>query len=175
MLAEIMIHLNLLDDEAKQQIRKNTTTIALTNSAILLAITVAIVAVILVASSQYLSNQVTGLGKNDSSPEETRTQEINSKISGLTQVQNRYIKWSEVLKDILTLIPEGIQISRLEIDHDNQLLKINGLAATRDQYLLLENQLTDAKIIEKVTAPVSNLLKPRDIAFGLEAKLKFAN
>ncbi|HOZ36788.1 MAG TPA: hypothetical protein PLR18_03075 [bacterium] len=170
-----MMRLNLLADEAKQQIRKNTTIIALTNGLILLTITVAAVAVVFVASGQYLAHQVGGLRESGSSQEEERTGEINKKMAEVSQIQNNYIKWSQTLNDILLLIPEGIKVYRLEMDRDNQLLKISGLADTRDQYLLLENQLNEAEIIEKVSAPVSNLLKPKEIAFTLEAKLRLNN
>ena len=167
-----MMRLNLLGDEAKKKIEKSITMITLINGAIVLAATTTILTGIFVAGKECLSRKMQIVGERGVSVEEVRVEEVNRKMAQLSQLQEKYIKWSETLKNVVGLIPEGIKIYRLEIDRDSGILRINGLAQTRDNYLTLEKQLRESELVEKINAPVANLLKPKDIAFNLEATLK---
>ena len=114
------------------------------------------------------------IGEKESSAEEIRVENINGKMRQLTQVQDGYVKWSTVLKTVIALVPEGVKLNSLALDKNSGRLRLAGQANDRADYLNLENKLGDSILVEKVNAPVSNLLHQNDVAFTLEAFLRLA-
>ncbi|OGG90724.1 hypothetical protein A3H03_01985 [Candidatus Kuenenbacteria bacterium RIFCSPLOWO2_12_FULL_42_13] len=169
-----MMRLNLLGNETKKQIKQKTIALELINGAIFLALAIVIATTAMIAAEKCLAHRLNIIGEKESSAEEIRVENINGKMRQLTQVQDGYVKWSTVLKTVIALVPEGVKLNSLALDKNSGRLRLAGQANDRADYLNLENKLGDSILVEKVNAPVSNLLHQNDVAFTLEAFLRLA-
>ncbi|OGG98745.1 hypothetical protein A3E04_00895 [Candidatus Kuenenbacteria bacterium RIFCSPHIGHO2_12_FULL_42_14] len=169
-----MMRLNLLGNETKKQIKQKTIALELINGAIFLALAIVIATTAMIAAEKCLAHRLNIIGEKESSAEEIRVENINGKMRQLTQVQDGYVKWSTVLKTVIALVPEGVKLNSLALDKNSGRLRLAGQANDRADYLNLENKLGDSMLVEKVNAPVSNLLHQNDVAFTLEAFLRLA-
>ncbi|KKS43072.1 MAG: hypothetical protein UV02_C0004G0006 [Candidatus Kuenenbacteria bacterium GW2011_GWA2_42_15] len=168
------MRLNLLGNETKKQIKQKTIALELINGAIFLALAIVIATTAMIAAEKCLAHRLNIIGEKESSAEEIRVENINGKMRQLTQVQDGYVKWSTVLKTVIALVPEGVKLNSLALDKNSGRLRLAGQANDRADYLNLENKLGDSILVEKVNAPVSNLLHQNDVAFTLEAFLRLA-
>jgi len=168
------MRLNLLGNETKKQIKQKTIALELINGAIFLALAIVIATTAMIAAEKCLAHRLNIIGEKESSAEEIRVENINGKMRQLTQVQDGYVKWSTVLKTVIALVPEGVKLNSLALDKNSGRLRLAGQANDRADYLNLENKLGDSMLVEKVNAPVSNLLHQNDVAFTLEAFLRLA-
>ena len=157
-----------------KQIKQKTIALELINGAIFLALAIVIATTAMIAAEKCLAHRLNIIGEKESSAEEIRVENINGKMRQLTQVQDGYVKWSTVLKTVIALVPEGVKLNSLALDKNSGRLRLAGQANDRADYLNLENKLGDSILVEKVNAPVSNLLHQNDVAFTLEAFLRLA-
>lgn len=160
--------------ETKKKIKQKTIILELINGAILLTLAIIIATTAMIAAEKYLQHRLNIIGKKEAPAEEIRVENINAKMRQLAQTQDGYIKWSAVLKTLIALVPEGVKLNSLELDKNSGRLQMAGQANNRADYLNLENKLKDSIWVEKVNAPVANLLRQDDLAFTLEAFLKLA-
>lgn len=81
---------------------------------------------------------------------------------------------SFVVMDLVTRQPvAGINIESLELNNESTTttIKVTGTGVTRANYLALVDWLKKQSGITAVTAPVSNLIKDRDLVFTLDLQL----
>jgi len=76
------------------------------------------------------------------------------------------------LYDIIDSLPPNIKLSAVIIDRENQTAEIDGLAATRDAFLMYQDILTSIPWITDVSSPVSQLFQKENIGFEFHMKLK---
>lgn len=132
----------------------------------------AVISMTLAGSQKYLNYKLEAINSAETaSAEEINAAEVNKKMSEVGVVQADYVKWSRILQNFLRLIPEGNQIHKIYFDKDSQKLTVQGLAATRDNFLELENNLKESDLATEIKSPISNLLYQSEINFSLEAKL----
>ncbi len=167
------MRLNLLGDEAKKEIKQKIMVLELINSAILLTVVVAMITVVMFGVKEYLGQRMSAIvGQGAYSTDDVRVESINKQMQQLSQIQGGYVKWSWILKEILTLVPERVKLNHLEFDKGAKQMTLSGVAETRNDYLQLETKLKESELLEKISAPVANLLRPNDVTFTLEASLK---
>ena len=167
-----MSNLNLLPKTIKKQIILKIRYIQITDNAILLSLVITFIAISLFSAQLILNNKTRKLKIIDNtSTESQKIAQINKSISSVITVQKNYVKWSSLLKQFFELIPPGVKMQTINFDNQNKIIKLNGHAENRDDFLQLKKALEDSSLIKKVESPISNLLHQTDFNFTLTAKL----
>lgn len=170
-----MITLNLISPEQKNLLKIKQLYIFLRNLSGAFLAFVTIIATILILCNYTLSLKY-DLNQNDKSGltiEEKNVQELNKKIKNVNTVQNQYTVWSTIIVSILNLIPPNIELKNFEIDKTAQVVKIDGTAKTRNDYLNLITALENSKKFNNIKSPLENLLSKENINFSLSLIYQF--
>ncbi len=101
-----------------------------------------------------------------------KVKQINAQIKNIEEIEKNFSFLSCSLKEVANSVPEGIKLTKLNIDKNQKTLKIEGYAETRSQLLKFKDKLQSLKLIETVDLPLENLLSQKNINFSLSAKLK---
>lgn len=91
----------------------------------------------------------------------------NEYIKKVNLLQNRFIPWSTVLEKITLLIPSGIHLEHMRINKDGGV-SMSGVAATRNDMLLLQTNLETSTMFKDLQSPLSNILQPKNVKFDLQ-------
>ncbi|MCK4967793.1 MAG: PilN domain-containing protein [Candidatus Aenigmarchaeota archaeon] len=173
-----MIHLNLLLDEDKKQIRHLRLFNFLENLLALILLFICLITSITLATSYILNNvfypSATSLVRTISIGNQSFDQQIkqvNQKISAIQDVQKNNLNWLLTITSFIELVPDNVHITNLFIDQNNQRVNIYGTAKTRNELLAFKNNLTNSNVVIDLQSPLSNLLKQTDINFQFIAKL----
>lgn len=169
-----MPQLNLLPNEIKREISRKINYIRFANFSILLLISIFASSLFFWGSHYYFQLKLADLETpqaRDSSEEET--ERINDLLRRVSLVQKEYIKWSRVLVNFFDLCPDGIQLRGLVLDKNNNRLKLEAHARERADFLRFKSNLEQSDMITDLNSPITNLLKPADFFFTLEAGLNF--
>jgi len=174
-----MINLNLLPPEEKEALvfEKLRRQILFLGRAVFFLLLIFIVlafslyfhlAIILGAQTELIkatksSQEIQRLEKNE---EDVRV--INSGISKIYDIQNKFVLWSEVLTDLMNSIPQGVYFQ--SFSGQGSQITISGFAPTREGFLNFEESLKKNKRFYDVYSPVSNLIKKTDIDFSISFK-----
>ncbi len=95
--------------------------------------------------------------------------DLNDKVFLLESSQKNAVEKSAIIKNILSRKPEKITIS--EFLFDKNKISIHGFSDTRDNMLGFINSLKEEKSFKKVEAPISTLLKEKNIEFSVSIEL----
>ena len=173
-----MIHLNLLLDEDKKQIRHLRLFNFLENLLALILLFICLITSITLATAYILNNvfypSATSLVRTISIGNQSFDQQIkqvNQKISAIQDVQKNNLNWLLTITSFIELVPDNVHITNLFIDQNNQRVNIYGTAKTRNELLAFKNNLTNSNVVIDLQSPLSNLLKQTDINFQFIAKL----
>jgi Tfp pilus assembly protein PilN len=98
--------------------------------------------------------------------------ETNQKLSKIRNVQNDFVKWSNVMLDLIRAIPNNVEITYINLEHHNLNFNLKGTALQRDDYLKLEANLKALPFIEGLYSPLTNILRRDNVSFEFSAKLK---
>ncbi|HTW96417.1 MAG TPA: PilN domain-containing protein [Candidatus Methylomirabilis sp.] len=165
-----MLRLNLLAEDSKQKIRYKRLNLLFRRTEIYLIIFLAIIAVLFFGARQILQNNyqkssatASQMLKVDNNQYSIQAKEINNKLSAVSEIENSYLSYSQLIKKITDLIPAGVTVSYLKIDSEQKRLLIRGIAATRDNLLNLENNLTNSSFLSDVNVPLQEKLKKENI------------
>ncbi len=96
---------------------------------------------------------------------------INTTLENLNQIQQDYIAWSKILLEFSELIPKGNKLNNMNINAKAGTFKIEGFSFTRQDLLQLQENLNQSSIIIEVDAPLSNLLKSKNIDFEFSGRI----
>lgn len=172
-----MITLNLLSDGLKKKIKIRRIYIILKKIDYVLILALLVISISLLTAKIILKNyfnkvvEQTTLVTKNSQGYNDKVREINSNINYLSQIQNDFTTWSEILKDIAERTPSNITLSSLKLSKDSKLIKIRGRAATREVLLSLKDNLENSPYIENVEFPLKNILEKENIDFEISANL----
>lgn len=98
-------------------------------------------------------------------------QEINSYLKTLETIHEENILPTQILTLLSRTITENIQVTNVSLALDSQLLKIKGLAKTREDFLNFQKALKDSVAFGEINIPISAILKKEDLDFLLETKI----
>lgn len=99
--------------------------------------------------------------------------DINNRLKNIYQIQIQHLFWPEVIIPLVKIIPNNVEIKNLDIDKNNQLVKLEGIAKTRNDYLSLITALETEPKIKDLNSPFENLLKKENINFNLTFVYQF--
>ncbi len=102
---------------------------------------------------------------------------INLKLAELANIQNQFIPWSNILIYLVKDVPPNIKINFLNIqpssgkETEQWNVIIRGLAKSRNDFLLFQEQLKKSQFFEKVELPIGNLTQKENIEFEFKTTL----
>lgn len=176
-----MIKLNLLPPEEKEAIAINRinsqlliigswlVTILIIFSFVLLLINVYINQKITVAEAGLVVAQdklkLEGFGEL-----QKLVNTVNKQIIELAELRNKQKVYYPLFKKLVDVLPEGVRFKTVTLDKNR--LTIDGFAVSREQVLAIKRELEIANEFEKVSSPISNLIKAKDIDFNFSFQIK---
>ncbi len=170
-----MLRLNLIAEEAKQNIKYQRLYFLFLKAEIILIILVVVVGAIVFAAEKILSaniyqaSQETARLINASSADyNVKAKELNDKMAAVTQIESGYTSYSLILSQLINLIPENVHLSHLGIDSSAKTIRILGLAPTRDDLLGMEKNLKDAAWLVNVNVPPNEIFSQTNINFDID-------
>ncbi len=172
-----MLSLNLISEELKE--KKNLKrTYELINKASIIFVFVTIffgliflgAKIIMESNFKELNNQA-NLTPLDGENYNLKAKEINEKISNTNNIQNEFIFYSDLIKNITEKIPENVALEYLKIDKEKKTIKIKGNAQKRNDLLELKEKLTELDLIDDINLPLQNILEKENINFEINAKI----
>jgi Tfp pilus assembly protein PilN len=169
-----MLHLNLIAEETKQTIKYQRLYLLFLKAEVTLVVLALIVGVIIFSAEKmlsaniYKSSQETAQIINTSSADyNLKARELNEKIATVAQIEGSFVSYSKVLRNIITLMPDNVSLSYLDINSDAKTIKIRGLAPTRENLLDLEKNLKNAPWLSKVDIPLQYKILKSNINFDI--------
>lgn len=168
----MMITLNLLSEQQRQQIRRHWAADELRSVSVTILFVVGLASVTLYGARHLLSETrdlfTTGLR---TTAEATAVAEADSATAQLlTAALAGSTDWRAFLGKISAAVPSGVALDRVEVDASGNVA-ISGQAATRAALLQLQEQLGASGAVDDLYSPVRNLLQPADISFELTGHL----
>ena len=105
---------------------------------------------------------------------EEATARANKTIARVQKVSEAPVYDPVRIFDILSsLIPQGVALTTVDLDSDNNTLRLGGMALARDGVLLFEERLRgEGDMFAEVVAPLANILTPRDVSFSFTITLQ---
>ncbi|EKD92924.1 MAG: PilM [uncultured bacterium] len=110
----------------------------------------------------------------------TRYQEIreainqfNTEVAELSRIGNALFSLPETLRIITDRVPAGVELTRIQFYDENLVMVISGIAETREELLILQENLKKTDFIKEVIAPISNYDQKSKLSFQLEIHLEF--
>jgi len=172
-----MITLNLISQDLKKKIKLNHIHIFLKKIDFILLISVILISITFLTTKLLLERRFvrvveeTTLINRSSQTYNNKVREINKKISIVSQVQNNFIYWSNLFKEIDKDLENNITLSYINADSTSGTIKIKGQAKTRDGLLAFRDALTNSKFFKDIVFPMSNILEKENIEFEINAKI----
>jgi hypothetical protein len=171
-----MIILNLVSQELKKEIRLRHIYASFKKIGLIIALVVLFVSIMFQAAKYIMQKKfieiteqttlVTGNGNIYAG----RVKNINAKIELAGQIQKEYVAWSEFIKIITANIPEKITLSYFKINKNDSTMALKGVAATRDEFVALKNNLEKLEFLSAINFPIQNILEKENIAFEINTK-----
>lgn len=103
---------------------------------------------------------------------EDKIKEINFEMERIVQKQKELFLWTPLLEDLAKIVPRGVVLTGVSYSPSNKRISLNGLAESRENVLLFQEALEKNKSCAEVEAPLSNLLKQKEINFTFTFKPK---
>jgi len=102
---------------------------------------------------------------------------FNKKLSQLDSFYQNQSNFSEILEEISKTLPSGVYLNNLSIvsqggKNEGSGCSISGFSPSRQILLILKDNLEKEKNFQEVYFPPSNWVKPADINFTINFKIK---
>ena len=176
-----MLKLNLLPPHDKKDLELAKLSRLIASLAVWFLIFLIIFTLLLVSTyfslSIFLEEQRKLIEVRQSDPKMQEILEIEEKIKQTNQIvkqvclkQEEMILWTPILEKMAKLVPSGIYLTNFSYQTtDNQII-LNGWANQRENLLDFQESLEEDSFFEEVEAPLSNLIKQKDIDFSFTLK-----
>ncbi len=123
--------------------------------------------------NQTVNNQLESIKVADRSKNQDPTElikKINAMVGMLSNEKTASILMSDMIQKIISLKNKNIQISSISISKDNsasEKIIISGVAKTRDDLTMFDNDLKNDDSFYSVDLPISDLIKNTDAQFTI--------
>ncbi len=101
---------------------------------------------------------------------EEKFTQANDMVSRLSKIQTNHLYWSEVLKQLSSLMPDGLRIE--DFSTKNYKIFLLGEAKTRDDLLNFKNSLESSSCFHEINVPLSNLVVKDNVGFQMDFSIK---
>ena len=176
-----MLLLNLIPQQLKREIKFRQFLALFKKINYIIIIFTIIIAIIILTAKIILRNnfnkvvaQTTLITKNSQSYN-IKVNDINSKLDSISQVQNNFIAWSNLIENLADITPSGINFISTKINKEKQIINIAGIAKTRNDLLEFKQNMENLPNVYDVKFPLKNILQKTNISFEISAKLDLDN
>lgn len=172
-----MFTINLLSNDAKQKIRLKRVYQILKKINHIFIIFVVLISISLLISKVILQRYFekivteTSLVTRNSQGYNDKVREINLNLIEISKIQNNYIVWTDIIKDLFNRTPEGIHFFSVKISNDSKIVKIQGNSLYRDNLLALKENINKSAIFFGADFPLKDILAKENIYFEITANL----
>lgn len=172
-----MLALNLINPNIKKEILKEKIISLIRDVLFLLLFITLINSLFLELSNHYLVENFKEIKRQkeaiqiQNQPFNQDVSTINQKLKKVNIIQDEYTKWSNFLVALNKKIPAGIVLNQFSFDKKNNYLELNGVAATRDDFLILKKQLDESNLVKNLKSPLTNLLYQNNVKFSLNGEI----
>ncbi len=170
--------LNLLSPQKRQYLQAMVRFQFVKSNLEVLLIILCLIGIVLLGSQYVLQDYFTEINSTiiTLQSEHTKTNkeviEINKTLIKLEKIQEQFSPITPLIPEITNAVPEGVVLSILNINKENKSILLSGNAETRDDLLLLGNQLETIEWIQNADIPISQLTKKENVQFAINAKMK---
>lgn len=175
-----MININILPQEAKNELRLRHLHLSLVNVGYAVVIGFCIISLMMLSARLIMKNcfnrivAETSYVSRNSQSYNIRVRDINAKINSVNQIQKDFLVWSRALLLLSEIAEEQIFFSSVKVSKDTASIKTTGTATTRDALLNLKNKMESSDAFNNIEFPLENILEKRDIIFEINAGLNLA-
>jgi len=173
-----MIHLNIVPNNLKKEIKLSGINILLKNVYEILIILLSFYTIILLAMYLMLNfhfiqtvNETTQLTKSS----ENNTNDvrgINNLINYIDNIQQDSVEWSYLFKFLKINTAPNINYSKISINKNDNTITLTGRSETRDSLLSLKTSMEKTGYFNEIDFPIRNLLEKSNISFEIKAVFK---
>ena len=91
---------------------------------------------------------------------------INEAVSTIGKIENNHLYFSQLFRILDVVQPKEVFLRQMT-SKDRKIM-LSGIAGTREDLLLFEQQLKSSACVEKVDVPLSNLFSQKNLEFQIE-------
>lgn len=179
-----MFKLNLLPSQDKKDLELASLSRLIASLAIWFLIFLIIFTLLLISTyfslSILLEEQKKLIEIRQSDPKTQGVLEIEGKIKQANQIvkqvylkQEEMILWTPLLEKMTRIVPSGIYLTNFSYKAVDNQITLNGWADWRENLLYFQESLEENSFFKEVEAPLSNLIKQRNIDFSFTLKPVF--
>lgn len=172
-----MLHLNLVSQELKQEIKlRHIYKILKQANYILIIITIFIAIIILIAKIILQNNfnkvvEQTTLITRESQGQNIKIRDINDRLNYIGKIQDNFITWSFLFKELADNVNNDISFYSIKIDKEKKEMDLRGIAKSRNSLLVFKKGFDNSDIFLDIYFPMKNILEKEDIDFEIKASL----
>ena len=172
-----MLHLNLVSQELKQEIKlRHIYKMLKQANYILIIITIFIAIIILVAKIILQNNfnkvvEQTTLITRESQGQNIKIRDINDRLNYIGKIQDNFITWSFLFKELADNVNNDISFYSIKINKERKEIDLRGIAKSRNSLLVLKKSFDNSDIFLDIDFPMKNILEKEDINFEIKASL----
>ncbi len=98
----------------------------------------------------------------------------NQRLSIMHDVSAKRVVWSDLVPDLLTIMPNGVSLDQIKgrVLHQNATIDLHGRAVNRNTLLALNERLESLSWVSNVMAPHANLLGRLNPEFSFTLQIK---
>lgn len=122
--------------------------------------------------NELLSSSMTVNQKNTSL--DKQISQLNNELKNISSIQNNFTKWSTILGNVISIIPNNIEIKYLNIEKTSGNFNLNGRARERADYLKLKDNLEKFPYLQKLETPLANLLTRQNVDFQFSGQINLS-
>ena len=172
-----MTKLNLISPEQKDKLTVKYIHLLMENLLGVFVIAVVIFAIILIPLSensvileyQNEYSQKSSLNKNKDITRKISF--LNSQIEVYDTILSSSYAWSDLLVSLSSSVPDNISLSQFDVSVISGNFIIRGFSSTRDDLIVLIDNLSNSKFFVDVDSPFKNYLQQADISFEITGKI----
>jgi Tfp pilus assembly protein PilN len=172
-----MITLNLVPPAKKISLRNTRIYEAIKEALTLIFLFTSIIAIMLWVSRYYLEKELSDLTIQNSAyikSNEDANQKINalnSQITAIYNIQNNFISNRALIEDLSLIAPGSIAYKQIKFYRMQNLVELNGTAATRNDLLEFKNNLEKSIWIKSVDLPMTALINKEQNDFMMRLEI----
>ncbi|MFA4930495.1 MAG: PilN domain-containing protein [Patescibacteria group bacterium] len=96
---------------------------------------------------------------------------LNVQLGQADAIQKNYIQWSTFLFTLANSVPDNISLTLVDVNSSTKTFRITGLADSRENLLLFQDNLNTLPFISDLISPLSNLAQQKTFNFEISGKL----
>lgn len=176
-----MLNLNLVSRELREAIKLRHIYKAIRQVNYILMIITVFVAIVMLAAKIILQNnfnkivEETTLIVRSNQGRNARIGEIDRRLFFSEGIQNDFIPWSFLFKDLGSYTNDDINFYSIKIDWDNKAMVLRGRAKTRVGLLALKVGIEKSDIFSAIDFPMKNILEKENVDFEIKTSLNLDN